>query len=1247
MRDLLQVSHALYSLIRRHVLIGTLCTLAIFPTVHSYARGGQEAKVSITAKNVTIATVFAEIQKQTKLYIFYNNDVLDDKEKVSVQFSGMEVDKALKTILKGKHLDFNITENYIVIYSAKEKEKENTTYSYGAGGQQKLDNYADTIKAKKLGGRVLSEEDGTPVSSASVVVLHSKHGTSTNANGEFTLNVMPGDSILVSYIGKEPKKIVYHDQAFLNVKLVNAVNKDVAEVVVTGYQTVQKKLFAGSSATLAAKDLERAGLPDVTKMLEGQFAGVSLQTVSGTFGAAPKLRIRGATSLSGDNKPLWVIDGIIVEDVVNISNEALTTGDMNTLLGSSIAGVNPSDIQDITILRDAAATALYGARAMNGVVVVTTKKGKASPTGAPIVSYTGNFSRYIKPSYADFDIMNSSDQMGVLMEMVNKGYYQMPGVVSGSDGGIMYKMYDKIRSYDPVTGTYGLRNDDASKLKFLSRYANANTNWFDIIFKNSLIQEHSVSVASGTDKFQTYSSVSYLKDDGQTIGNNVERYTGNFRMNFKVGNKFRGELLTAGSVRNQQAPGTQDQQSEPVYGSYLRGFDINPYNFVLNTSRMLTPYDEHGNLEYYRKNYAPFNILNELNSNYMKLNMVDWKVQGTIGYKILPSLEYSIIGAYRYVKSENQTYVLENSNMVQAYKAASDATSVGNNQYLYKDPDFPNSLPFVVLPSGGFYKVDNNNLKSFYFRHSLEFNKTFGNDHTVSAFASMETRSADRQNEFFDGAGYQFANGGLVSPYYRYFKQAAEAGKPYFGMSPTKDRFLAYMGTFTYSYKNKYTVTPTLRYDGSNKMGKSPVARWLPTWNIAASWNITNESFWHPNRIVNSLVLRGSYGLTGNIGSATNSLATFYNMIARRPYITDQETLTYISALENAQLTWEKSKDLDIGTDIGFLNNRINFTVDYYNRKIHDLIGSLKTSGIGGQSDKVGNYGRMNAHGIEFTLNSKIIRSRNFDWTSRFNLAYNKNEIVNLETTPLIWTAVSGNGGAVLHYPQRAIFSVQFAGLDHYYGYPKFVGVGSSSDKPTTYINLQSDNLLSLKYEGPSDPTTTGGFYNQFRYKAFTFSALLKFSYGNVLRLNPTINAAYSDMQAMTKDMLNRWMMPGDETKTTIPAILDAVSAAQVVDNTGAQVSAVYPYNLYNYSTERVVSGEYIKLANISLAYQIPLRAAKVLGMTNAAVAVTANNIWTIKADKRLNGQDPEFYNSGGVALPASKQVTLSVKVGF
>ncbi|WP_315815320.1 TonB-dependent receptor plug domain-containing protein [Paraflavitalea speifideaquila] len=247
-----------------------------------------------------------------------------------------------------------------------------------------------------------------------------------------------------------------------------------------------------------------------------------------------------APPLSGENKPLWVVDGIILEDVVNISNEALSTGDANTLIGSSVAGLNPDDIESFTILKDAAATAMYGARAMNGVIVVTTKKGR-NTNGKAQINYSGTFTTYLKPSYKQFDIMNSADQLSVLLELENKGYYNHSNVSRGKDGGIFFKMYNLMYEYDAATNSFALKNTLEERMKFLERYAKANTDWFDLLFQNSLLQEHSLSINSGSPNSQTYFSTSLMKDNGMTIGDKVSRYTAKFRNTIKMSEKLRGK----------------------------------------------------------------------------------------------------------------------------------------------------------------------------------------------------------------------------------------------------------------------------------------------------------------------------------------------------------------------------------------------------------------------------------------------------------------------------------------------------------------------------------------------------------------------------------------------------------------------------------------------------------------------------------------------------------------------------------
>lgn len=1093
-------------------------------------------------------------------------------------------------------------------------------------------------------GVVTDNQSKEPLANVTVLVKGKSSGVSTDSQGKFSIPALGNETLVFRLVGYAPQEVNVNNRNSVNVTLTSMDREiDAVDVVATGFQNLNRKFFTGSATRVDAKDAERAGIPDVSRMLEGQVAGLSVQNVSGTFGAAPKIRLRGATSLSGDNKPLWVVDGIVLEDVVNISNEALSTGDMNTLLGSSVAGLNPDDIESFNILKDAAATAMYGARAMNGVIVINTKKGRNSG-GKPNVSYTGNFSSYIKPNYADFDIMTSYDQMAVMIELRNKGYLQIPSASRGSTGGVFYKMYNMLYDYDPVTKTFALKNDSKSQIDFLSRYANANTDWFDVLFKNSFVQEHSLSVSSGTEKVQNYTSVSYLNDPGMTVGNDVKRFTGNFRSNYKFSDKLSGEILGNGSVRDQTAPGSQNQQSDPVYGSYYRGYDINPYNYALNTSRLITPYDENGNLEYFIRDYAPFNILNEIQNNYANLSMIDFKVQGSLKYKILKDLAYTVNGAFRYSKSETEIFLKEGSNYVQSWRAMDDATIIGSNGRLYKDPDFPNEFPVSVLPDGGFYNTSFENMKFFYFRQDLEYDKEFNEDNSLNLFATVEMKTTDRQSKFFDGVGYQYENGGLVAPYYKYFKQAREEGKPYYGMGYNWDRWVGYSMRAAYAYKNRYRLNASGRYDGSNKMGKSRTARWLPTWNVSGAWLIDEENFWPTNDVLSAFSVRGTYGMVASMGNGTNSSALFYNQMARRREIVDQETLTYLSSLENAELTWEKMKEFNLGVDAQLFKNKVNLTIDLYDRKSYDLLGSIQTSGIDGQFTKTANYADMKAQGLEVTVSGFPVSNGDFRWRTQFNFAFNKNKITRLDINPNIWRAVSNTGGAVEGYSQRSLFSIQFDGLDPKHGFPTFIGTDGLK---TSYIPLQSQTLDYLKYEGPVEPTFTGGFYNSFTYKGLSLSGLFTFSAGNKLRLKPNIQSSYNDMNVMTQSMLNRWIQPGDEAFTSIPALLDPIAMTYIRNSTGGQVSSVYPYNAYNYSTERVVNGHYIKLKNISVGYGLPKAWVSRIQASNVSLNFVANNVVTIFADKRLNGQDPEFFATGGVALPVARQLTLSLKVGF
>ncbi|GAA4785162.1 SusC/RagA family TonB-linked outer membrane protein [Olivibacter ginsenosidimutans] len=1188
-----------------------LTTLQLAYSAGSRAQGVLNKRASLAMVNQTLSNVLKELNKQTHVEFVYSSMAETDKA-VSIRANNEALSQILRSLLNHTDLGYEVVGNQVVI-------KKGTS---------------TTVRQQPIRGRVTST-NGETLPGVNVTIKGTKTAVTTNIDGNYAISASANGVLVFRMLGYIVQEIPISGKSTINVVLQESIS-ELSEVVVnTGYQSIDRKLFTGSTDLVKAVDAERPGVPDATRMLEGKVAGLSIQNVSGSFGAAPKIRVRGATSLSGDNRPLWVIDGIIMEDMVNVSNEQLTTGDPNTLVGSTLAGLNPNDIESFQILKDAAATAMYGARAMNGVIVVTTKKGKDTG-GKAKVSYSGNFTSFLKPDYSQYDIMNSADQMAVYLEMRDKGWLDQAGTANARSSGVFGKMYNALYDYDETSNTWALKNNAVSEREFLTRYANANTNWFDVLFKNSLLQEHSVDITSGTENSQLYFSTSYLNDGGWTIADHVQRYTGNVRGNFKLSPKVDIGLIATGSIRDQRSPGSQTRSTNVVTGEYSREFDINPFSYSLNTSRALTAYDSDGNLEYFTNNYAPFNIINELDNNQLNTKVIDFKMQGEFHYKIIDHLKYDFAGSYRYVSTQQETKVTENSNMAQAYRAVGTSVIIDGNRYLYIDYDNPDAQGVSVLPYGGFYNTTDNNIKNYYIRNSLNWSQTFNEDHMVDLYGVTELRYIDRQNKYFDGVGYQYNAGGTPYVDPNYFDRLAQINLQYYGMGYDHERYLAYSLRGAYSYKEKYSINSTIRYDGSNLMGRSTTARWLPTWNVSGAWNIDQEAFFRKQNIMSQARLRATRGLTASLGSATNSSMILRNVLTTRPITDDRENSIELQNLENSELTWEKMYETNIGADLGFFNDRLKLTADIYWRNQFDLIGAITTAGIGGESVKQANYADMQSRGQELTINGSIIRGKDWKWNSQFNFAHNKTKITKLENLTDIWNLVKAEGGTLVGYPVRGLFSIKFDGLDPSNGVPLFTDENGETNQ--TAVDMQSNDIDNLVYEGSVDPTFTGGFFNTVSYKNLTLSALVTFSAGNVIRMDPIFKAQYSDLDATSKSFLNRWMIPGDELKTNVPAIASAFTENRL---------SGYPYNNYNYSDARVASGDFIRMKQVMLTYGFPQRIVKALGIGNASVSAVANNLFLFYSDSKLNGQDPEFYQSGGVAYPVQRQFSLSLRVGF
>ncbi len=1081
----------------------------------------------------------------------------------------------------------------------------------------------------KVTGTVISQEDGEPIIGASVVVQGSKTGVVTDMNGQFSLSVPEGKKIVISYIGMKTETVTA--QNGMRVTLATD-GQALDEVVVTGMQKMDKRMFTGATAKISAEQAKIDGVADISRSLEGRVAGVSVQNVSGTFGTAPKIRVRGATSIYGSSKPLWVVDGVIMEDVAEVNADDLSSGNAETLISSAIAGLNADDIESFQILKDGSATSIYGARAMAGVIVVTTKKGKV---GSNRISYTGEFTMRLKPSYANYNIMNSQEQMSIYREMERAGYLNFSDVYRASDSGVYGKMYHLINTYDPKTGTFAMANTEAAKNQYLREAEMRNTDWFDELFSNAISMNHAISLSSGTEKAQYYTSFSIMNDPGWYKQSKTNRYTANINALYSISKKVSLNLIGNSSYRKQNAPGTLGQSIDVVSGEVKRDFDINPYSYSMNTSRALDANT------FYVRNYAPFNIINELNNNFMDLDVVDLKVQAELKYKPITKVELSALASYKFALSTISHEIQDNSNQAMAYRAMDDATMRDNNPWLYTDPDNANSLPVSVLPTGGFTRDTRNRMNSWDFRATANYNDVFNDQHIVNLFGGMEVNSVDRRKTWYQGVGMQYENGMLASYDYRFFKQAQEEGTDYFTITDTYVRSTAFFANATYSWNGRYTINGTVRYEGTNKLGKSRSARWLPTWNVSGAWNAHEEPWFESLRpTLSNLTLKASYSLTGDRGPASisNSRVVIKSTNPWRPFANVNESALEISDLENSELTYEKKHELNLGAEIGFLDNRINIGFDWYRRNNYDLIGIINTMGIGGQITKYGNVASMRSHGEELSISTKNIVSKDFKWNTDFIFSHSKNTVTEMESNSRVIDMITNTGFTMEGYPVRSLFSMDFQGLNED-GIPTFIN--EDGEVTTSNIYFQDrEHKDHLVYEGPTDPTITGSLGNVFQYKGFKLNVFITYAFGNVVRLDPAFKKSYSDLASMPREFKNRWTVQGDEATTTIPVIAD-----KRLNQLDRDLS--YAYNAYNYSTERIAKGDFIRMKEISLSYDFPATWLKPFSLTSASLKLQATNLFLIYADKKLNGQDPEFFNTGGVAAPMPKQFTLTVRLGI
>ncbi|NSL87694.1 SusC/RagA family TonB-linked outer membrane protein [Chitinophaga sp. Mgbs1] len=1175
---------------------------------------GRSQMVSISGRNIPMEEVFFSIKKQTSFSVVCKASLMKELKPVDLNVTDMPLRNVMDLTVKPQGAQYTIGKNSVFVFpdSSAARQHHLQVEQTESNLQQE-----DPVKGK------VTDSAGLPLPGVTVFIKGKYNtATTTDGNGVFNINAKDGDVLVVYNPGFATREIVARKGRLMAVSM-RVSQQALNEVIVTGYQQLRKETFTGAVGRVDKSLLQRGGVGDVSKMLQGAVAGVSVENVSSTFGSTPKIRVRGSASISANQEPLYVVDGVPITAPANIQPNQLYSGDPASLLGSAIAGLNPADIEDIVILKDGSATSLYGTRAANGVVSITTRKGKK---GQMTVNAGTALTMGIKPNVATFNLMNSKEQMDLSAELYRYGYLSVLNYPSST--GAFTDIYNQYTQRK-------ISMDKANQL--LNNARSANTDWFDVLFRNNLVQEHNLSLQGGSDKATYYLSGSYLHDDGQAKGYNTNRYTANFRTTVNVTSKLEVDFLTNFTYRDQMAPGTFDTTASGSNGNIVRRFELNPFSYAVNTSRAMTPYDENGSYKYYLRDFAPFNILDELNENFNTLKSQDIRSVLRLNYKIIPGLTYEGLLSVRKTVSDNSHVMTERSNVAAAYRVDNPRSIADINPLLYKDPNDPNAIPQTILPSGGLLEQRAFRGSFLNMRHTLNWRNVFDKKHAVNIFGGFEMGSDKINSNFVRGYGYQYYSGKIISPSVLALKRAVERDEKYYEEGFIRENKTAFFLNTNYIYSDKYIVDLAARVDGSNLFGSATKSKFLPNYSIGLAWNLHKEKFMEPLAAkLDLLKIRGSYALRGNAWQNSPALnGTFINAYRGDPNF--NELGINITSPELYNLNWEKDYTTSIGVDIG-LFNRLTVTAEYYNRRNMDLVAPRNVAYEDGFTTKTINWASMSNKGIDVTISVRnITNSRNFQWNVSGLVGHVKNQVLDGTFSPLLTQKTSPWGYGSIGKPLNGLYAYRFAGLD-VAGQPQFYGAKNQLVS-NIQLNSQDDSLIT--YMGSRDPTLTGSFTNSFNYKGFELRVFLTYSFGNKVFRNPVISRIYADNLATQKDVAARWRIPGDEQTTNIPGL---VSNIQQAYNNAAFIQREFAYNRGDHM---VVNAGVVRLSEVALSYDyVPkVRPGKFSAIKSARVTLSGNNLY-FWADKDLRGVDPQSIITG-VSLPNVTSYTLRLNAQF
>jgi len=1069
-----------------------------------------------------------------------------------------------------------------------------------------------------VGSSAVTEDTGVPGQ-----IQQSALGTLTDSKGTFQLKV-PKSIVFftISYVGYESRQVKVSDGE--KTIYLNNDNHSLEEVIVTGYTDIKKRKNTTAYDKIKLDDIKQVGVSSIDQLLEGKVAGLQLNNLNGGPNSAPQIRIRGTVSMNGTQDPLWVIDGLPIEGTV--MPNTFDKDNLNNLTNLPIAGINPDDIDDITVLKDAAATSIYGARAANGVIVITTKRGKKGPARVQISANTFVSQR---PDYSKLNLMNSSEKIDFELALASRSdldYRQGNGAVSR-----LLTASDEWDAYRNG-GFLGLSSATQQSINSLREQS---TDWGRELFRNALNQQYTASVSGGHESHTYYISAGYYDEKATTKGIDMRRYSLTFSNDFQINSKFKGGLSLLGSATDRHAL-IQDAD----------GFS-NPSRYARNVSPYLNVRDAAGNYVYdpdiegyEQTRYVNFNMIEERENTSSSLANKSLKAIANLQYQIIPSLsirtelglQLEEIGTERFGDKESY-YTRKFREGTRYYDSATK-----QNRYF--------------LPDGGIIDNSKNSGFQYNWKSFVQYGTTFGGRHELEAMAGTELRKSDNtiietrgfgynpitltsQNVVFPNTSYQREN-----KYRQYAKRIGETS------------YASFYANASYTLDRKYNVYGSIRYDGSNMFGVDPKYRFLPIWSLSGSWNASEEDFMKDVEWISNLRLRGSYGIQGNIDRNTYPfIIGEYSNTTLLPG--NNEQTINVGAPANDKLRWEKTKSWNAGLDIGFWKNRLTLTVDYYNRTSTDLIGNNDLPLENGFEQVLRNWASVRNDGVELTISSRNIVKENFTWSTDFNIAHNRNKLLRVVANPTAYAPDRQEG-----YSMNSLFVLETAGLDAD-GIPQFRGDNGEVIKfedfyevYDPYADFMPGYLLATnlthesyrnkyKYRGSLDPKFVGGLTNRFKYHNFDLAVSAIFNIAKWVKRDPIYNPAKVDRGTNYSREILEALEAGSQLPSIGSATMDLndrwMAYSWMMDNDPARSFG----NLDIWAKEM----SYLRISSVRLGYTLPKKISSKLRSSNLRLSVEGRNLLVFGTD--YTGYfDPETYGNN-FAQPISKSIAFGLSATF